>query len=333
MPKISVIITTHNRPELLPRAIESVRLSGLDSEIVVVDDASVDETSEVCRRIPDIRYVRVERNQRVAGARNLGIMASKGEYLSFLDDDDVRLAQSLDRQVLALESAPEAGLVYGQAHIGDHNCVPQGDLYPTAPCPHGDIFWQLLERNFIPCMSVVFRRSCLYRLGLLDHAAPGVDDWDLWIRIAEMYPVMVVEEPVAVWRKSTPTSSQGSSDPLDLIARSSDLLHHKWLALPRAANSPDQRRHAARQFSNNSSEYLLWVAAHAIVTRRFDEAKKALTLLLRQDPSSIAEMTWKLSHASTLKHLLNSALALNEKPVMKARFKKLGLADKEEYDA
>jgi glycosyltransferase involved in cell wall biosynthesis len=80
MPEASVIITTHNRPQRLVRAIESARAaSRRDTEVLVVDDASTDETAEVCRGISDIKYVRVDRNQGVAGARNLGILASSGE--------------------------------------------------------------------------------------------------------------------------------------------------------------------------------------------------------------------------------------------------------------
>ncbi|MGH9944897.1 MAG: glycosyltransferase family 2 protein [Pyrinomonadaceae bacterium] len=323
MPKVSVIITTHHRPQLLPRAVESARLAGTDIEVVVVDDCSADETAEVCRRMTGIRYVRIERNQRVAGARNLGIMASSGEYLSFLDDDDVRLARSFDRQVVVLESQPDVGLVYGQVLVGDQNCVPAGDAYPASPCPQGDVFWQLLERNFIPCISAVFRRSCLDRVGLLDEAVPGVDDWDLWIRIAELYPVAAVDWPVAVWRKSTATSNQGSSRTVNLISLGSELLRHKWLALPRAAGAAGRRRNAVRQFSNTVSEHLLWEAADSIVTGKFGEAIKALAILLRQHPLSVAGTTWEWFRAATFKLLLAGAFAGDEMSVIKARFKKL----------
>jgi hypothetical protein len=91
MQRVSIIITTHNRPRLLSRAVASARLSGRDPEIVVVDDASTDETGEVCRSLPDISYIRVDHQQGVACARNLGLKASSGEFISFLDDDDERL--------------------------------------------------------------------------------------------------------------------------------------------------------------------------------------------------------------------------------------------------
>jgi glycosyltransferase involved in cell wall biosynthesis len=115
----SVIIATHERPNLLPRAIESAKAAGKDMEVVVVDDASSAEAQSICRNLRRITYVRLERKQRVASARSIGILNSSGEYLSYLDDDDVRVEGSLDLQVAALQSAPEAGLIYGQARISD----------------------------------------------------------------------------------------------------------------------------------------------------------------------------------------------------------------------
>src|SRR5436305_6345089 len=117
MQRISIIITTHNRHRLLPRAIASARLSGRDPEIVVVDDASTDETGEVCRSLPGIHYIRVERNQGVACARNVGLRASSCKFISFLDDDDERLPRTLDMQAERLEAEPHAGMIYGQAII------------------------------------------------------------------------------------------------------------------------------------------------------------------------------------------------------------------------
>src|SRR5215471_9318658 len=107
MVTVSIIIPTHGRPALLPRAVESARAAGTDVEIIVVDDASTDDTANVCKSLPDIKYVRVERNQGVAGARNIGILVSSGRYVAFLDDDDLRLPGSLDAQLAALEANPD----------------------------------------------------------------------------------------------------------------------------------------------------------------------------------------------------------------------------------
>ena len=286
-PKASIIIATHDRPQLLPRAVESARAAGTDVEIVVVDDASTDETAQVCQSLSGIKYVRVERNQRVAGARNIGLVASRGEYISFLDDDDTRLSDSLDVQIKALEREPQAGLIYARAIWGDQLGVAEDRSYPL-DCPQGDIFWQLLTRNFIPCGSAVFRRSCLSRVGLLDDRIPGLDDWDLWVRIAEIYPMMAVEIPVIIWRRSTPASGQGTSQAARVVAMSAQRFRNQWMNLPRAATATRQaKRKAWRGFSENMAEHLIWESARALRCGHLRQALKDLSILTRLYPLAI----------------------------------------------
>jgi glycosyltransferase involved in cell wall biosynthesis len=289
-PKASIIITTHNRPHLLPRTVASARAAGSDVEIVVVDDASSDETAEVCRNLSGINYVRVERNQRVAGARNIGMVASHGEYLSFLDDDDTRLADSLDAQIETLDREPQAGLIYGRAIFANQEGAPGPQSYPQE-CPAGDVFWKLLCRNFIPCGSTLFRRSCLTRVGLLDESIPGLDDWDLWIRIAEIYPVASADTPVATWRRSTPASGQGTSNAGDLVSMSVEKFRNSWMKLPRAvAGARRMRRDAWRQFSENMAEHLIWESARALRGGELRRPFKNLSILPWLHPLTIARI-------------------------------------------
>ena len=287
MPRASIIIATHSRPQWLPRAVESARAAGREVEIVVVDDASSDETSEVCRSLSGINYVRLDRNQRVAGARNVGLVASRGEYLSFLDDDDTRVPGSLDAQLEALDQEPQAGLIYGQAILGDHEGKAARNSYP-ADCPQGDIFWKLLSRNFIPCGSVVFRRSCLSSVGLLDDSIPGLDDWDLWVRIAEIYPIMALEAPVIIWRRSTPASGQGTSQAAGLVSLSVRQFRSCWMDLPRVRTASKRARRAAwRAFSENMAEHLLWESARALRRGRPGQSLRDLSVLPRLSPLSL----------------------------------------------
>lgn len=309
MPTVSIIIATHSRPHLLPRAVESARRAGTDVEVIVVDDASTDETADVCRNFSDVRYVRAERNRKVAGARNLGLLASRGEYVCFLDDDDVRLPQSLNIQIEALASVPEAGFVYGQVLFSDQDGATEGCSQP-AICPQGDVFWELLAGNFIHCGAAVFRRSCLARVGLLHESTPGVDDWDLWVRIAENYTVVAVEEPVVIFRRPTPDSGQGSSDTVDLISLGRDLLRHRWLALPRAVNaSPQQRREAWRSFSQNFSDHLVWEAASAFIAGNLRHAGKSAWAAARLHPSGILGTARRWARASTFRILRASGFS------------------------
>lgn len=238
-------------------------MSGSDIEVIVVDDASTDETSDVCGMLAGVKYLRVERNQRVAGARNVGLVASQGKYITFLDDDDRRLPGSLDAQIKEFERHPQAGLIYGQALYADKDGDVTGQFYP-AVCASGDVFWRLLARNFIPCGATVFKRSCLETIGMLDDRIPGLDDWDLWIRIAELFPVVAFEHPVVTWRRASPVSGQGSSAAGRLVSSAVRKFKSSWLELPRAAAAPRvQRREAWRAFSENMLEHLLVDAARA----------------------------------------------------------------------
>jgi len=288
MSKVSIIIATHNRPHLLPKAVESARKAGKDVEILVVDDGSGEDTAAVCRDLSGIHYVRIDHNQGLGAARNVGILASNGEFITFLDDDDLRLPGSLDAQVAALVSTPSAGLVYGQTLLGDQNCIPTGYVYPT-PCPQGDVFWELLERNFISCPSAVFRRACLYRIGLPTTTLPGIEDWDLWIRIAELYAVVAVERPVAIYRRANPDSNQFTSNAAKM-ARLIAMAHRQsWLALPRARNAPAaQRRTARRGFSLNMANHLIWEMGRSLKHQRFRSAQENLLTALRLHPLGVA---------------------------------------------
>ena len=109
---------------------ESAQRAGRSVEVIVVDDASIDETTDVCRVLRGIKYVRDDRNHGVAGARNLGLLESAGEYIAFLDDDDIRLPGSLDHQLALLEAEPAAGMIYGRVFFGDEECPPERWLLP-----------------------------------------------------------------------------------------------------------------------------------------------------------------------------------------------------------
>lgn len=304
MQRVSIIITTHNRPRLLSRAVASARLSGQDPEIVVVDDASTDETGEVCRSLPGIRYVRVERNRGVASARNVGLRASSGEYLSFLDDDDERLPGSLDMQVERLEAEPRAGLIYGQALIaGGGGAAAQG-LYPSH-CPRGDIFWKLLGQNFIPCGSAVFRRSCLMGVGLLDERVPGIDDWDLWIRVAERFEVIATEQLVFSWRRSSPGSGQGSSSGARMVRMAVRQYRERWMRLGRAAQASRSTRRAAwYAFSEGMARHLVWEAVRAQAAGRTQQAAENIYTGLRLLPSAMLRVPFDRRRARAALGLL-----------------------------
>ena len=242
----SIIITTHERPQLLQRAVESARGAGGEVEIVVVDDGSTDETRAVCASLRDIVYVRLEERRGVGYARAAGIAASSGIYVSLLDDDDARLPGSIDRQVAILEASPDLALVYGQVHGVDQSLEIEGhSLFPRF-CPTGDVFWILMSSNFIASCSAVVRRSAIDCVGGLCHEVTPADDWDLWLRIAERYPIAALCEPVSIYRKPTLWSQQGSSRLADGLLSADLRVLERCAKLPRAMANPRAFRRASR---------------------------------------------------------------------------------------
>ncbi len=264
MPKVSVIIPTFDRPHLLPRAVESARRAGTDVEVIVVDDASTDSTANVCAQLRGIKYIRLDRNQGVAGARNIGILESTADFIAFLDDDDLRLPGSLDHQLSLFESLPEAGFVGGGVLLADQECIPTGET-ALVHAERGDLFWKILELNvhLIPS-SVVVRKSCFQEVGLFNRRLAGIDDWDMWARIAEQHPVLTDPTPVCIYRRPTPSSRQGSSSLAKHMRGACD--HQpKLLLLPRAQNATaSQRRSVRRMTKRRIADTLSWRAAEEL---------------------------------------------------------------------
>jgi glycosyltransferase involved in cell wall biosynthesis len=257
MIKVSIIIPTHNRAEWLPDAIDSAKgAGGSDTEIIVVDDASQDNTQEICRATTGIRYLRFDQNVGLARARNAGIELSKGCYLVFLDDDDRRLPDSLNAQIELLDREPNLSFVYGPVLLANSlDCVPTGRIAPEE-CVTGDIFWRLLETNFIRVPSVLARKKLVEEAGGFDLTVRGVEDWLMWIRLAERLDVGAVDRPVAIYREPTRKSHQMSSNAASM-AKFAARAQAIGLRLPKALNEPEARQRVRLQYLDGLSWQLV----------------------------------------------------------------------------
>jgi glycosyltransferase involved in cell wall biosynthesis len=199
MPRVSVIIPTCNRSELLAQAIGSVLgQSYQDFELLVVDDASDDGTGAIIGSFPDprITYTRHPRRRGGAAARNTGIARARGEYVAFLDDDDEWLPDKLARQVeLMSKSAPVVGASYTGCVVVERNsCRIRSQITPRRK---GRLYPAILADNFIGgTSSVVAKRSCLEQLGGFDERLPSFQDYDLWIRLAREFDFESIADPL-----------------------------------------------------------------------------------------------------------------------------------------
>lgn len=202
MPRVSVIIPTFNLAQYLGQAVESVLSQTYDDlELIVVDDGSTDQTHELVGRFGDrVRYL-YQANQGVASARNAGIKAASGEFLAFLDADDVWLPEKLALQIPLLEKNSAVGLVYGDvSFLQQTTGTITGRHVERVPHPTGWIWSQVILGNPIPSPTPVVRRDVMEAVGGFDTALAMVDDWECWIRIARVAEIDCVGEPVALYR-------------------------------------------------------------------------------------------------------------------------------------
>lgn len=194
---LSVVIPTRNRRARLERALASVQTQeGVELEIVVVDDASNDGTPTMLERAarddPRITVVRNEERLGGAGARNSGIDVATGEFVAFLDDDDVWLPRKSRRQLEFLEGRPEVGAVSCHHELVDpaRTAVPLTYRGPEA-ITAADLLWDNFPGGASFCVA---RRSVLDEGVRFDEEFVSCQDWDLWVGLARHAPIGVVPE-------------------------------------------------------------------------------------------------------------------------------------------
>lgn len=197
-PAVSVVVPAFNRSTLLRRAIDSVLAQTFgDFELIVVDDASTDDTEASVRayRDPRVRYLRQPQNAGVSAARNRGIRESRGDYVAFLDCDDEWLPGKLAAQVARLQaSPPEVGLIY----TGVESVAADGTRRVKCSRARGDVYREMLAQNVVHGggSNVLLRRDAVAAAGFFDEALPAIEDYEYWVRVTRFFRVDVVEEPL-----------------------------------------------------------------------------------------------------------------------------------------
>jgi glycosyltransferase involved in cell wall biosynthesis len=202
MPRVTVIIPTYNRRDLVREAIASVTAqSYTDCEVIVVDDGSDDGTAEVVQQFARIRYI-YQPNHGVSAARNAGVALAQGELLAFLDSDDLWQPRKLECQVALFDQDPGIQICQtDEMWIRDGVRVnPHNKHRKTG----GDIFARSLELCLVSPSAVMMRRALFEELGGFDETLPACEDYDLWLRITTRLPVHFIEMPLVVKRGGHP---------------------------------------------------------------------------------------------------------------------------------
>ena len=206
-PRVSVVIPVYNRPQLALEAVRSVLFQSYPRlECILVDDGSTDPPEEARRLFaadPRFRYLPVEHSGMPGAARNRGVEAARYDLIAFLDSDDLWLPRKLELQVTALlRSAPEVGGAPALVHSKEiwlraekiisqkrHRHRRRGDVFPDA-----------LKKCMLGPSTVLMRRDVYEALGGFREDLEIAEDYELWLRLAALFPVEYVDEPLIVKR-------------------------------------------------------------------------------------------------------------------------------------
>jgi glycosyltransferase involved in cell wall biosynthesis len=204
MPLISVIVPVYNGAKTIRETIESVlNQTFQDFELIIINDGSKDSTLEILAEIQDSRLkVFSYPNAGLAASRNRGIERAIGEYISFIDADDLWTPDKLEAQLKAIQDNPEAAVAYSWTNYIDQSSqfLRRGG-YITA---NGDVLAKLLVVDFLENGSnPLIRRQALIEVGGFDESLPAAEDWDILLRLAAHYHFVAVPSAQVLYRTST----------------------------------------------------------------------------------------------------------------------------------
>ncbi|MEL6494483.1 MAG: glycosyltransferase family A protein [Cyanobacteria bacterium J06623_7] len=205
MPQISIIIPAYNAAATIGATIASVQQQTLtDWELIVVDDGSTDNTKGILNHLSEPRLQIIPTvNGGVAAARNLGVDRAQGQYIAFLDADDLWVEDKLAQQLLALNQNPRAIAAYSWTCFMDEQ--QDGYVYHSSP-PYdyqGNVYPRLLQGDFIHSGSnTLILKTALERVGGFDPACNGCEDWDMWLRLSAQGEFAVVPQYQIMYRRA-----------------------------------------------------------------------------------------------------------------------------------
>jgi len=276
VPRVSVVCIVYNSMAYLPETIFSVLAQSFsDFELIVVDDGSSDNVAAWILTLTDprIRFVS-QSNQGIPGARNTGIKHAAGEYIAFLDGDDLWDVAKLARQVERLDAQPDVGLVYTHIELIDQHGISVGRS--VAMNVEGNAMAFILVSNFIGSGSApMVRKRCFDELGLFyrDSNIAWCDDWDMWVRIATRYSFAVVKQPLTLYRLHSNGASTGYRPLIPLVPA---IVERIYKSAP---------LHLLHLKSKTYGTFYLYLVLRALEAKRYTEAGSLLERALAYNVS------------------------------------------------
>lgn len=295
--KVSIIIPAYNSMKFLPETLASVwQQTFTDFEVLIIDDGSLDDIKEWVSQIDDARLKLVcQANQGASAARNNGIRAARGEYIAFLDADDLWMPTKLETHVSYLDKNPDVGLVYSWTAITDAQGKPTGRV--MKPTDEGDILRKILVRNIVVCPSVVVRRCCFDEVGFFIDSLRFNEDWEMWIRIASQYHFAVIKETLVYYRQHANNTSKKWQSMQE---------GYKFVIEKTFESVPSELKYLKNQSYGNANLILGWKAIQS-QSQDWELAAHFRNKAISYYPQVIfSQEFWRLSFAIALMHYLGS---------------------------
>lgn len=303
-PLVSVIVPTHNRPDMLKETIRSILDQTFqDFEIIVVNDAGQDVSTVVkAFNSPKLSYLSHETNKGLAGARNTGIKVARGKYIAYLDDDDIFYPEHLATLVTFLQESGES-VAYTDAYRAHQ--VMQGDgVYVITgrdvPYSFDFSFKNILIGNYIPVTCFMHDIKCIQEAGYFDESLHSHEDWDLWIRMSQKFPFHHIKKLTCEFRWREDGTSMTSSKEPEFIS-TQERIYEKYQYI--SSGLPDVAQAQRRELYNRKKNAGVTVPINcSIIIPVFNQVaytKQCLEMLYANTPECLSFEVIVVDNASS----------------------------------
>jgi len=245
---ISVIIPTYNSTKYIGEAINSVlRQTFTDYEIIVVDDGSTDNTKEIIdNNFPQVRYYYLP-HRGVSRARNYGIQRARGEFIAFLDADDLWLPEKLEKQIGVFNADQELMLVFTEHRFFDSNGIREATFSKKERLMTGDIVKNIFLYSHVALPTVMVRKNVFQEIGYFEENLNVAEDDNLWIRIALKFRIHLLDEVLVHCRMTENSLSRITSNVVTGVLKNVELIENKY---------PDLRKRLGRVNIRRKKSYI-----------------------------------------------------------------------------
>jgi glycosyltransferase involved in cell wall biosynthesis len=301
-PRVSFVVPSYNYAHFLPDAVDSLLSQSFESlEVIVVDDASTDDTRTVVQRYADeprVRVIRHETNKGNIATYNDGIAAARGEFVGLLSADDYCIRRdAVERQVAMFDAHPTVGFVHAAYEVVDAGGGTRQSFraWPSDSVRPGlEEFERLCFSCYVSASGTLVRTRSHAELGVYDPQLPVSADWDLWLRLCTRYDVGFISEPLFAYRTHAANMHHSGVSPKQATRNHVATIERAFAALP--ATAPPHLRDLRAAAIRNA-----WLV-YSTDARRGGRSRQSWSGLVdaaRRSPGLLATAAWWAAAAKT----------------------------------